>query len=333
MRFTRALVVAFTLPLLAATTSASLLEDVSGGAVSYQFDGSSHHDAPDACGAASRQWELPLGGSTDGLLVPADDLADSFVLDVPATGVGRRLSVTVEEMQGTPDLAVSAFAPGCLSVFDPTNLPTPAPSPPAPREGEEQVSAERTSQPFVCFADAWVFVVDGLDSPAPATIHVAWTDGTEGPVALSSENRHHSVYMTDRNLATTLKGAWINLPAGWEGDFFLAAGPCDAADGGAVYGEPPVSMGSLLTFTPVRAGLHVVRVTMADDPQVASGSAPCAACLSPMPVPEPGHTVEDVLEDPTDLPSLVVPATCHFCAPQVRQLIETVSYLLRSDLA
>lgn len=335
MPLARAVLVALSLPLLAAASSASLLEDLTGGAVAYQFDGDSHHDAPDACQDADAAWSLPLGGTTDGLLAAPDDSSDTFVLDVPASQVGARVAVTVAERSGSPDLQVTPFVPGCLgSVLEPANHPAPHPSPPAPGPGEAQVEAARLNDPFVCRPNERVFVVGGLNgTAAPDSVHVAWTDGSEGPVAVAWSNPNYAAYPTRENLDITLKGAWINLDASFDGWFALVAGPCDAQDGGAVYGDPPSLAAGLVEFTPVRAGRHLVVVTFADPVAPGAGPAPCALCLSPVPVPEAGHLVQDLLEDPTRPPSASVPASCHFCSPHVEQVVESVSYRLGAGKA
>lgn len=323
---------------LAVPVTASLLEDASGHLVSYQFDGGSHHDAPDACAGADPEWSLPWLGSTDGLLVPPDDGSDSFVLDVPTGGVGQRLAIDVTEAAGTPQTEVLAYAPGCIgTVFDPLNLPRPPPSPPAPGPGESQRSADRLDDPTTCYGDAWVFWAERVGNPGPASIHVAWTDGSERTVPLAYQWGPQAFYVTDHALGTTLKGAWINAPTGWDGRFELFAGPCDATHGGAVYGEPPSLEGGLLSFTPVRAGPHVVVVRLASDPGIATDPAPCAACLSPVPVPEPGHAVEPIVDSALAgqapaVPRISIAASCHYCTDAPEEVVGRISYVLATYL-
>jgi hypothetical protein len=330
--------------------SASTLEGTTAGVVAYQFDGGSHHDAPDMCGSAGAEWALPLEGSTDGLLVPPDDMADVFLLDVPRSSVGSTLLLSVLQPQGTPDLSLTAFAPGCAgSVLDLANWPAPEPSPPAPAPTERQHGADLSSSSH-CSDRQWLFVIDGLQGvPEPASIHVAWTDATEATVPLYGRYGSVAVYSTPDNLGILLKGAWANLAATWAGSFFLAAGPCDAVDGGAVYGSPPLLGDSFLAFTPVRAGQYVIHVGLQDS---AVGPVPTPVTLDPSPLllVDPEETAaaldaEGLVHDPlawlqsppepsaalSQVPSMAVPATCHICLQPVEGLAGLVSYVLSSS--
>lgn len=278
---------------------ASLAQDVSGHAVSYQFDGGSHHDAPDACQEAGAQWSAPVGGATDGLLVPGDDMSDVFVLDVPPALLGQRVEVAVAEAAGTPDVAVTAFAPGCATdVFDLANQPSPPPSPPAPAEGERQQALADPAEPWACEERVWTFLISDVSGDAPASIHVAWTDGSQRTVPLAGQHHTWAWYQSRDALGILLKGAWANLPVSWGGDFALAQGDCEATDGGAVYGSPAMDLGSRLAFTPVRPGPHLVQVFFSGQP-----------------------------------PATAVAATCHFCLPQVEQAADLVSYRLTAGVS
>lgn len=332
---------------LALPATASLLEQATSGVVAYQFDGSSHHDAPDGCTAADPAWSLAVGETTDGILVPPDDVADVYVVEVPRKLVGSRLAFSVDDPTHVQNIDVDAFVPDCAgSIQDLVNWPTPEPSPPAPAVGEQQVAADVT-EPFLCNDDQWGFAVDGLQGfDAPASIHLAWTDGTEGPVTLDWESNSFAVYGTDEKTGILLKGAWINLPAAWEGEFHFAVGNCDAVDGGAVYGQPPsVSWGSL-EFTPVKAGAYLVQVSWRGG-ALPVLEAPVTVDPSPLLVVDPHDAMHDpegavdlVLDratspqDLTDLvPGMSVPATCHFCLGEVEDVVKQVSYFLRAGQA
>jgi hypothetical protein len=125
---------------------------------------------------------------------------------------------------------------------------------------------------------------------------VAWTDGSALDVALShTHGGAHAVYESSHLPGITLKGAWANMPAGWVGRFEYVVGPCDAVDGGAVYGEPPVAGMGFLSFTPTRAGPHVVQVTYREAAGVRLVPVPAPFTVDPEPyVPvDPASVVED----------------------------------------
>jgi hypothetical protein len=287
------------LSLLAWPSTASTLEQVSQGVVSYQFDGDTHHDAPDRCDHASSSWALPLGNSTDGLLAPPDDFADVFVVDVPAGLVGTRLDLRITEGPGSADLDLGAFAPLCDGdVFAPHNQPFPFPTPPSPLATEARTAIDVAAPAWRC-GDAWIFVVTDLDgAPAPQELHAAWTDGSEGKVPLWLHNHDVAAYAVE-GPAFDLTGAWINLPDDWAGAFLLAQEVCGAVDGGAVYGDPAALFNDRISFTPIRAGAHLVRVTLAD-PQV------------------------------PDVPTSV-PLTCHACFDEGEEAAQKVSYSIHAD--
>lgn len=356
---TRPMVALAVLALLAffAPVKASMAEDYTGSSVSYQFDGDTTHDAPDTCAHASSAWSFPLGSSTDGLIAPPDDIADVFVVDVPTSRVGDRIDLRITEATDPEVLDVEAYAPGCNgSVLELLNWPTPEPSPPAPADGEAQWSAD-VSEPWYCDSRQWVFVVDGLHGMAPAeSIHVAWTDGTERPVDLSYSYREWAVYATDHNLDILLKGAWINLPVAWAGDFSFAVGPCDAVDGGAVYGDPPVAGTGMLSFTPTKAGPYLVQVrlkeTLGDAAAAVDEAAEAAPPIGPVDVhfiPHPHFgagfkPTADAKEakalvagvasgDGPGLPSLMTPKSCHFCLGPVEDVARLISYRVAASVA
>lgn len=278
--------------------SASLVEDASDGAVAYQFDADNHHDAPDACRDAAPGWSLPLDASVDGLIVPPDDLSDVFLLDVPADAVGSRVTLRLREGADATDLDVTAFLPGCLlDVLAPEAQPQAPPMPPAPASGERQVAVEATPK-GACGPD-WFFMVQGLVGAAPGAMHAAWTDGSEASVPLTHVSGHVAMYRTSANIANTLTGAWINLPATFTGSFEVAHAPCGIADGGAVYGPPNVAGDDVIAFTPVRAGPHAIQVRLA----------------------------------PPSLPGVptAVPMSCHMCVDGGDEAAQKASYVLSSD--
>jgi hypothetical protein len=284
------------LSFLAWPSTASTLESATDGFVAYQFDGATHHDAPDACADADPAWSVSLGNRTDGILAPPDDLADVYVIDVPPSHVGMRVDLRVMEGPGSLDVDLGAYAPMCDGdVFAPQNQPVPFPAPPAPADGEQQVALPGATKAWHC-GDEWIFVATQMDGATPPQdLHAAWTDGSEGKVPLVFSNPEGAVYIVD-GPAFTLKGAWINLPASWDGKLLLFRDPCDAADGGAVYGDPAALFDDRISFTPVRAGPHAVRITLAD-PQ-----APA--------------------------PATSVPMTCHVCFDEVEQVAAKASYFL-----
>jgi hypothetical protein len=278
---------------------AGMVEEASDGMVSYQFDAGTHHDAPDGCGDAHANWSLPLGGTIGGMLVAGDDEVDAYVLDLPASAVGERVTVHVSPGPGSGDLGVEVWAPGCMGdVFDAANLPFPLPQPPTPSSGQTTHALHNLNGTWTCNASEWHFVVNGLGGgTAPASIHAAWTDGTETDLPLVQANQGTAHFTATSPLGAALKGAWVNMPTGWSGNFLLSHGPCNLPDGGAVYGDEPFALLGLLEFTPVRSGHHVVLVT-----------------YSP---PEPSA--------PTS-----IPASCHYCFGPVADVIRSLNYDLSS---
>ncbi|HJQ93216.1 MAG TPA: hypothetical protein VJ874_02900, partial [Candidatus Thermoplasmatota archaeon] len=307
--------------------NASTVEDTTSGFVAYQFDGGSHHDAPDTCAAAASAWSVALGTSTDGLLVAPDDVSDVFLVDVPDDQRGERVQVSLSEAADLGSLELTAFVPGCDgTVLDLVNWPTPEPSPPEPAPGERQVAVADASEPWYCYGEHrafWVELVQGY-GPAP-TIHVAWTDGSALDVPLSyTHGEAHAVYASDDLLGVTLKGAWVNMPADWSGRFEYVAGPCDAADGGAVYGEPPVAGMGFLAFTPTQAGLYALQVTYREAAGGGPVSIPAPVSVDPEPfMPfEPSEVGQDPSPPRVEPPGpLVMPMSCHMCIGEVEDLV------------
>jgi hypothetical protein len=318
--------------------TASTVEQATVGVVAYQYDGDTYHDAPDGCGDASPTWSVAVGSSTDGILVPPDDERDAYVVDVPPSLVGHRLHLGVTEPSNAQDLRLDAFVPGCASsILDAVNWPTPEPSPPAPAAGETQVALPMA--PSYCYAKGWAFVIDGLKGlPRPAAVDVAWTDGSERTVGLSWAREGYAVYVSGDDLGVTLKGAWANVASAWSGQSWLA-GPCDASDGGAVYGDKPTVGLGALAFTPVRAGPHVLLVSWgggALPPARSPGSVDLDRTLFVEPheiVQDPQGSAErivDFVRDPPPpqdlLPVVSAPASCHFCLKGAEDGAGQVSY-------
>jgi hypothetical protein len=349
----RSLVVSLALSACLLPAQASTLEEASGHFIAYQFDGGSHHDAPDTCEAASAEWSAPTLGSTDGILVAPDDVADVFVIDVPSSLKGKRLHIDLVEPGDAGSLDLTAYAPGCTgTVFDAVNWPTPEPTPPEPTAGRARQSAD--VQPLHCDQGQWLFTIDQVPGPAaPDSIHLAWTDGTQGPVERTGQSGSVAIYRTTANLDILLKGAWANLPIGWQGTFSLAVGPCDGSDGGAVYGSPPAAGVGFLDFTPVKAGPHVLQVTYRKEGNLGFMPIPAPISYDPswiMPVEteefvhavehDPAGTlgafVEDLGDSPPPEPAMpgpiVIPASCHGCVDQAKTVVETLSYRLVSSL-
>jgi hypothetical protein len=294
VRFLVTLVSFATFLALVVPAYASTLEEATGHFVAYQFDGETHHDAPDACTSADSAWSAPLEGSTDGILVAPDDVSDVYLLDVPSERVGMRLQLSLLEPTEYQSLELQAFAPGCAgNVLDPVNWPAPEPSPPAPGPGERQSSLD-LPEPRVCDDGRWEFWAEIMPGFEPAqTIHAAWTDGTE--LTLLLEGTHgtaHAIYGSDHGLDVKAKGAWLNMPDGWQGEFLLQRGPCEATTGQAVYGEPPLAGMGFIDFTPVQAGPHVVQVTY-------RGSA--GEVLTPIPAPATFDPAPYLPYEPSDL--------------------------------
>lgn len=363
----RALVVVFVpFAFLLAPVSGSTLEDATGGFVAYQFDGASRHDAPDSCPRADAQWSATPIGSTDGVLVAPDDVADVFVLDVAEDLRGTRINVELHEATDVENLELTVFVPGCSgTVLELVNWPTPGPTPPAPAEGESQVAAEEVLEPWYCDSAQRMFWVEIYPSyEAGPSIHVAWTDGTSLDVPLAyTHGAAHAVYVTDHALGTTVSGAWVNMPADWTGRFDYVAGPCDAVDGGVVYGDAPESGMGFLEFTPVRSGSFVVQVTYAGQDSDLLPPVPAPVTIDPAPLLpfSPSDLAHDLEHDPvgtvgeslgglpvaslavdTD-PSdgvrlqppapLVMPRSCHTCVGDLEEAVEKISYRLLGSLA
>ncbi len=285
-------IVALVALLLAMPASASLLEDTSSevlGPLSpftdpiaeaasdatglpieldhlhVQADAGTEYDAPDSCAdalASDLPFDLPVGGDLDGMLVPVDDEVDHYRVAIGQELVGGRVTLVVFGRETTLPLAIDAFMPGCgTSVAAPENQPAPPPADPAPAEGEKQVTPHKLGGAYTC-SDRWFFVLNQFGGlPAPESIHVIWTDGSQQDVPLLKDTpATMAQYATAENQGFTIHSASANVPADWKGQFNLSEGFCDAVDGEAVFGEPAVVTDASVSFTPIEAGTYVLAV-------------------------------------------------------------------------
>lgn len=275
----------------AGVASASVLETASGGAISYQFDAWTYHDAPDTClDAAAAVHDFPVGiganalnaNVTTAMLVPGEDESDLLFLHVPSGLVGTRISTSVVPADTGYALVAQVLAPACDgTIFDTQNLPV-EPTDPLPGVGQLQAAADLVSAQ-ACSNGGWRFSLTGLHD-APATVHAAWTDGTQTDVpADSNGNGQTSFYSTSDGGNYTLDRVTANLPANWTGSFSVVDSPCGLTDGGAVFGLPPTQSGNSFEFTPTHNGTYYVSVLLL------------------------GHGVGS---DPVPHS---IPLTCHFC--------------------
>jgi hypothetical protein len=261
--------------------------------IHLQADAGTEYDAPDSCeevAASALPFDLPVGAALDGLLVPGDDEVDHYRVPIGQELVGGRVTLNVAGHDLTLPLSIDAFMPACgTSVTAEENQPAPPIAAPAPGEGQKQVSPHNLAGPYEC-TDRWFFVLNQFGGlPAPESIHVVWTDGSQEDVALLHDTPATlAQYATSAHPDFTVDSATANVPADWKGQFNLGEGFCDAVDGEAVFGEPAeVSAdGHTISFTPIVAGVYTlaVRAVPPEAPEV----------------PEPTTTV---------------PASCHsFCA-------------------
>ncbi|MHB1261798.1 MAG: hypothetical protein ACYC2H_08795 [Thermoplasmatota archaeon] len=293
----RRLVAVAAFALLAAPASASLLEsttaDLLEGApvdhIHYQADAGTEFDAPDTCDdvlASELPFDLAVGSSLDGFLVPVDDEVDHYRVPIGQELVGGRVTLTVAGREATLPITIEAFMPACgTSVAAPENQPAPPPADPAPGEGEKQVTPHNLGGAYEC-SDRWFFVLNQFGGQAaPASIHVIWTDGSQEDVPLLKDTPATlAQYATSLHPGFTIHSATANVPDSWKGQFNLSEGFCDAVDGEAVFGEPAVATETRISFTPIEAGTYVLAIKAV----------------------------------PPELPGVptAVPASCHFaCAP------------------
>jgi hypothetical protein len=334
--FMRRLVAVAALLLLAAPASASLLESTTGAIlgptldpvrsdpvlgpalaespvpvgdhVHYQADAGTEFDAPDTCQdllASDLPFDLPVGSELDGLLVALDDEADHYRVPIGQELVGGRVTVSVLGREATLPLSIDVSMPACGgSVADPANQPAPPVDAPAPGEGEKQVSPHNLDGAYEC-SDRWFFVLNQFGGlPAPASIHVVWTDGSQEDIPLlKGTPATLAQYATSEHLGFTIDSATANVPQGWTGQFNLSEGSCTAIDGEAVFGEPAVVTQTSISFTPTVAGTYVLAVRMV--PPEAPGAPPLGTS---------------------------VPASCHsFCALAPATAMDLSGYTARAD--
>ncbi len=270
--------------MLLVPASGSLIENSTGGLVTYQFDGDSFHDAADTCEDAMSEHLLALGQRSEGWLVPGDDETDHFLLAVAPEDVGQRLRIDVGVAEVGTELLFDAFAPGCAgSVLAEENQPKPAPEDPVPGAGEQLATAKNVDGNYTC-SDRWFLNLNqvGKDNEAPATIHVTWTDGSQADVPLQKSTPATAAhYTTTEHPDVTVHSATVVMPDSWTGKLILSEGFCDATDGGAVYGEDARRIGdNIIEFTPIVSGPFVLAVRLGElrDP-LAPMAVNCHYCV------------------------------------------------------
>lgn len=257
--------------LMTATASASLIEETTDGAVTYQFDGGTTHDAPDRCEDADAAFAVPLGNSTSGTLVPVDDEADHYVVDVDRSLVGSRITIALQEANADVNIDLDIRVPGCGgSVLDEDQQPEDPPEHPDPGPGEQSARLDNLDGGWECDDSSWFFVINQVRGGiAPASIHLVWTDGTQADVPLTKDTPATiAQYETSQNTDVSLHSASAVLPDDWDGRFNIGHGPCDASHGGAVFGEEAEASddGDRISFTPTQEGTYVAAVVLALQP-------------------------------------------------------------------
>lgn len=288
----RRLVALAVLFLMTGPASASLLEDLTGSAlepaapvaepvadavsdatgvpvdldhVHVQADAGTEYDAPDTCEealASDLAFELAVGGELDGLLVPVDDEADHYRVPIGQELVGDRVTVSVFGREATLPVSIDVSMPACgTSVTAAENQPAPPQAHPAPAEGEKQVTPHNLGNDHEC-SDRWFFVLNQFGGlPAPESIHVVWTDGSQEDVPLLKDTPATlAQYATSEHSGFTIESATANVPEAWTGRFNLGEGFCGAVDGEAVFGEPATWTDTTVSFTPVVAGTYILQV-------------------------------------------------------------------------
>lgn len=272
----------------------SLIETTSGGAVTYQFDAETFHDAPDTCEGvlgAIESFAVPMDGSADGIVVPVEDEVDHFILTVAPEVVGDRVFVSVGTPVMSVELSLDVQVPGCgTSVVAAENQPVPEserPAHPAAAEGEKQVSPSslKDGSPEACGGDDWRFVLNQFhDLAPPAALHGIWSDGTQADIPLlKSTDATMAFYATDYNTGIRLKSVIANVPEAWSGQFNSVHGPCGAVEGNGdqiVYGPANTKTQTSVAFTPVSAGDHVVSIRLLPPEVPTSITLSCHYCVA-----------------------------------------------------
>lgn len=300
MRLRRILLFAL---VFAVPVSASLVERSTSGLVAYQFDAGTHHDAPDDCPAAlaaGMGFPVSWTNETRGVLVPGDDASDLFALDVDPSMVGGRFTVSILGSDAGIKLVGAVRVPDCKStVMDPHNQPVTVLDP-VPAQGEALVSLQ-AGRAWPCDATRWQFSVTHVKGiPAPAAVHVAWSNGVQADAALLKVKGTEAQYETRAELQHTLHSATMAIDGSWSGTFKVGAGPCGLTQGNAVFGDPAVQVGNTFEFTPIHPGLHHVAVTL------------------------DGHGVGD-----REVPRNVA-MTCHFCVSGLDGVLGRASFTIRA---
>lgn len=324
------LVAVAALLLTAPVASASLLESLTaqvfGAAeevtgplpvdhVHYQADAGTEYDAPDSCdGALSSPaaFDLPVGAALDGWLVPVDDEVDHYRVPIGQDLVGGRVSLSVLGRDVGLPFSIDAYMPGCgSSVTAEENQPAPPLAPPEPAEGERQVSPHNLDASGGECSDRWFFVMNQFGGlPAPASIHVAWSDGSQADVPLLKDTPATLAQYEAPDNGFTIDSVTANVPQEWSGQFNVGEAPCNLVDGEAVFGEPATvsADGTTIEFTPIEAGTYVLAVRF---------------------VPP---TLPALPEASLGVPSLVVPASCHaICGFAPSGLTSVSGYTAKAD--
>lgn len=251
---------------LALPATASFIEDSTGQ--TYQEDAGVAGDAPATCQLATAARTIDLNEPAKaGMLVDYDDESDAYTLALGSSEVGQRISLSLLKGLAVSrhDIAFDVFAPGCgSSVLDPESpyYPKAPANPYTPGVGKSAYEGRTTG--YDCKPSDWKFHANKIyTGNAPADVYVEWSNGQHEYVPLQKASQGTvAMYESTSNLGYTVARMVIVLPAGWQGDFKIAHGPCDG-----VVGDPnanaPVSYGSYAEFTAQQAGPHIVVVHIA----------------------------------------------------------------------
>ncbi len=81
---------------------------------------------------------------------------------------------------------------------------------------------------FACDGTQWLLVISPLtdQESAPASIHVAWSNGQQEDVPFAGFSNSTASYVTQSNLTSSILSASAAIYATWSGEFSLRYGPC-----------------------------------------------------------------------------------------------------------
>jgi hypothetical protein len=81
---------------------------------------------------------------------------------------------------------------------------------------------------FACDGTQWLLVISPLtdQASAPASIHVAWSNGQQEDVPFAGFSDSTASYITQSNLSASILSASAAIYAAWSGEFSLRYGPC-----------------------------------------------------------------------------------------------------------